>query len=146
MPQPNIKLFLVLSGILAVIFFIILIIPLSRKTTVQQLPGGNLPTPTIVDAVPQGGIADISPTIQITGFTGVREEELSAEIVSQVNEKQSLRYETPLALSTFSIDFDYGEDKFIVVLNDPKNQSLSEFEDWKRNNYPAIPSDQFIFR
>lgn len=146
MPQPNIKLFLVLSGILAVIFFIILIIPLSRRTTDQQTSGGNFPTPTIVDAIPQGGAADISPTIQITGFTGVREEAIAPEIESQISQKQDLRYKAPLTFSTFSLDFDYGEDKFIIVLNDPKNQSLSEFEDWKKNNYPSIPPDQFIFR
>ncbi len=141
MPQPNIRIYIVLSGILAVILIVILIFPINRKTGTTD--PSNPPTPTTFDLSP--GQTGTVPTVATSEFTGVEEEVLPDEIVNQATQKQELRYKTPISLSTFSIDFSYVDDKFIITLNDPKDAALREFEEWKRNNYPSIPMDQFIF-
>ena len=142
MQQPNIRLYLILSGILLVIFLALVIIPMGRRA-INQPTGEAFPTPTT------GGTAPIegqSPTIAQADFTGAAEEELPKEVTDQINQKQDLRYRTPISLNTFIIDFDYGEDKFTVTLSEPKGQSLQEFNEWKTANYPAIPANQFLFK
>jgi hypothetical protein len=143
MNPPNIKLYLILSGALLVLFLALIIVPLGRRA-INQPPAETFPTPTSIDGrqLP----ADQSPMIETADFTGAADEELPKEVTDQINQKQDLRYRMPLSLSTFIIDFDYGEDKFTVALSEPKNQSLQEFEEWKSANYPAIPTNQFIFK
>lgn len=142
--QPNIRLYLILSGILLVIFLALIIVPLGRRAINQQ-QSEAFPTPTSVVGGPLTPPADGHETIVPADFTGAAEEELPKEVTDQINQKQDLRYRTPISLNTFIIDFDYAEDKFTVALSEPKNQSLQEFQDWKTANYPAIPQDQFIF-
>ena len=141
MHQPNIRLYLILSGILVIILVAIFIIPLGRRG-VNQPPGETVPTPTSIATAP---IDEHGSTVATVDFTGVAEEELPDNVAEQTSQKQDLRYRTPLTLSTFVIDFDYNQDKFTVALNEPKDQSRQEFNDWKNANYPAIPADQFIF-
>lgn len=144
MPQPNLKILLVLSGILAVILIVVLIIPLGRKSVEQG--SGNLPTPTTVAPQENIRLDAPTPTIAVREFTGVEDVPLPENVATFVNQKQDLRSKAPLTLSTFVIDFDYAEDKFTIQLNDPKDQALREFESWRNNNYPAVTTDQFIFR
>ena len=125
MHQPNIRLYLILSGILVVILVAVFIIPLGRRG-VNQPPGETVPTPTSIATAP---IDEPGSTVATVDFTGVAEEELPDNVAEQ----------------TFVIDFDYNQDKFTVALNEPKDQSRQEFNDWKNANYPAIPADQFIF-
>lgn len=143
MPKPNIKLYLILSGVLAVILLIIVIIPLNRRPKSSN-NGSSFPTPTTIDSANQPG-NKVERPIETKDFTGVEEEALPAEVLNQSGQKQDLRYRTPLTLTTFTIDFDYAEDKFIVNLSEPKDVALKEFEEWKKNNYSFIPMDQFIF-
>lgn len=140
MHTPNIRLYFILSGILVIILVATFIISLSRRA-VNQPPGETFPTPTFVETAP----VDEHGSIATVDFTGVAEEELPESLADQVSQKQDLRYRTPLTLSTFAIDFDYGQDKFTVALNEPKDQSRQEFNDWKNANYPAIPIREFIF-
>jgi hypothetical protein len=144
MPQPNIKLYIILSGVLALILIVILIIPINRKTQTTD-NGADFPTPTTIDSAGRQNAPVIEPTVKTSDFTGVEEETLPKEISDQSTQKQELRYRTPVSFTTFSVDFSYTEDKFTIFLNDPKDVSLREFEEWKRNNYPSIPMDQFIF-
>lgn len=141
MPQPNIKIYIVLSGILAIILIVILVFPFNRKTG-TTVPTDS-PTPTTFDLQP--GQTGVVPTVQTSEFTGVEEEVLPDEIVDQATQKQELRHKMPASFTTFSLDFSYSEDKFMVSLSDPKDAALKEFEEWKRDNYPSIPMDQFIF-
>ncbi len=141
MPQPSTKVYIVLSGVLALILIVLLIFPFNRKSETTALT--DSPTPTTFDLPPrQTGVTTI---VETSEFTGVEEEVLPDNIVDQVTQKQELRYKVPSSFTTFSIDFTYSEDKFMVSLNDPKDAALREFEEWKRDNYPSIPMDQFIF-
>lgn len=143
MPQPNIKLYLALSGVLAIILIVILVIPLGMRNRTNNA-NKNFPTPTTVQSAGSNAGQAEGP-IPTKEFTGVEEEALPQEIVDQSTQKKELRYKTPLSFTTFSIDFDYAEDKFKVALLDPKDSALKEFEEWKKNSYPLIPMDQFIF-
>lgn len=144
MPQPNIKLYIILSGILAVVLIVILIFPINRKTPTTDNKT-SFPTPTTIDSAGGQNTVISEPAIKTSDFTGVDEQTLPKEIADQSTQKQELRYKTPAAFTTFSVDFSYADDKFTVFLNDPKDAALKEFEEWKRNNYPAVPMDQFIF-
>lgn len=143
MPQPNIRLYIILSGILLVVFLAVILIPLGRKTA--ELPAGQtFPTPTSVGVAPSD--EHDSSVVETVDFTGVAEKELPPAVLEETSQKQDLRYRTPISFNTFIIDFDYAEDRFVVTLSEPTEQSRQEFNDWKAANYPAIPANQFNFR
>lgn len=151
MQTPNIKIYLAVSGILIVLFLIVTFVPFGKKPINNQPPTiNNFPTPTLVEVnrppVTNPLTTSLSPTIEPADFTGVKEEELPQEIKNISLQKQDLRSKLPLNLSTFSIDFDYAEDKFVVTLNDPKDQARTEFENWRKANYPALVTSQFNFK
>src|SRR3990172_5935873 len=105
MHQPNIRLYLILSGILVIILVAIFIIPLGRRG-VNQPPGETVPTPTSIATAP---IDEPGSTVATVDFTGVAEEELPDNVAEQTSQKQDLRYRTPLTLCTFVIDFGYNQ-------------------------------------
>ena len=142
MQQPNTKIYLILSGILIVLFLALILIPMTKKNTGDQSQNNSTyPTPTRVQAVNPTAL----PTIAITSFTGARDVTLPPEIADEATQKKNLRDKTPIQLSTFTVSFDYSQDKFTVSLVAPKDQSLKEFQNWKQTNYPAIPMDQFVY-
>ncbi|MBI5127420.1 hypothetical protein HZA76_03105 [Candidatus Roizmanbacteria bacterium] len=144
MPTPNIKVYLAISGIIIILFLIITFVPFGKKPTINQ-EENNFPTPTTVETTqPQDN--GLMPTVEPVDFTGVAEQEIPEETVNLSLQKQDLRGRIPLDLSTFSVDFDYGEDKFVVTLKDPKDQARSEFENWRSTNYPSLGNNQFNFR
>ncbi len=144
MPTPNIKVYLAISGVILVLFLIVTFIPLGKKSTTNQ-EQNNFPTPTTVE-INQSQDNEQTPTIEPVDFTGVAELEVPQETVNLSLQKQDLRSKVPLDLSTFTVDFDYNEDKFVVTLNDPKDQARSEFENWRNTNYPSLGNNQFNFR
>ena len=145
MNKPNLKIYLILILIVAVLITLIFIFSYLRKKRGVIEPPPVFPTPTSVEFP-----SDITPTDELTPpeshptFTGVLEEELPPDLKALSEQKQALKRNVPLTQPLFSIDFDYGEDKFIVSLNDPKDQARTSFEDWLKDNYPAIPLDRFI--
>jgi len=147
MNNPNIKVYLAISGALIVLLILILVIPFSKKTSIQKTttPSSDQPFPTSVETNNQVTNNDSQITVP-ADFTGVAEEELPKQIIDLASQKKDLRQKTPLDLSTFIIDFDYGEDKFIVTLKDPKDQAQREFENWKTSNYPGLGAEQFLLR
>src|SRR3990167_10961089 len=72
MHQPNIRLYLILSGILVVILVAVFIIPLGRRG-VNQPPGETVPTPT---SVATAQIDEHGSTVATVDFTGVAEVDL----------------------------------------------------------------------
>jgi hypothetical protein len=59
-------------------------------------------------------------------------------------QKTSLRRLAPLALDFAIIEFDYENDVFLVQLSEPKTNSLTQFNAWKNQNYPALTEDKFV--
>ena len=162
MNNSNIKVYLGISFALIILFILILIIPFSNKKTSPQkttTPSLNQPFPTSVETNPSTNqpqtINDQSSdtnnqspnnnTVPVD-FTGVAEEELPPEVLDVSLQKKDLRQKTPLNLSTFIIDFDYSEDKFVVALYDPRDQAQHEIENWKTSNYPGLGAEQFLLR
>lgn len=145
-PNLNVKILIILSAILAIIFLLTLLVTAKKKN--QTIDNGNstLPIPTKVEPPKSQTSINIKPTTTPAAFTGVKEEPIPTEIVNLVNQKQELRRKLPLNLLNFYIDFDYTQDKFIVNLSDPKDQTQKEFQDWRQTNYPAIDLDQFIIK
>ncbi|MDO9028040.1 MAG: hypothetical protein Q7U68_04175, partial [Candidatus Roizmanbacteria bacterium] len=118
-----------------------------KKSTNYQLPTTNqYPTPTLVELNDQSAIDNQQLTIPASDFTGVAEEELPPAVLDASLQKKDLRQKTPFNLSTFTIDFDYNEDKFVVTLKDPKDQAQKEFEGWRTANYPGLGVEQFILK
>lgn len=147
MNNSNIKVYLGISFALIILFILILVIPFSKKTSYPLPPTPyNLPTPTSVETNPSPGTNNQSPISVPADFTGVAEEELPKQIIDLAAQKKDLRQKTPLDLSTFIIDFDYGEDKFIVTLKDPRDQAQKEFESWRTSNYPGLGTNQFLLK
>lgn len=152
MDNSNIKIYLIISGALVVLFILVLIIPFSKKVPDSLNPTPYLlPTPTLVKTNPfpsqQTNTNAPTPIITIKAdFTGVAEEEIPKQIIDLAAQKKDLRQKTPLELSTFAINFDYNTDKFVVVLKDPKDQAQKEFESWRTANYPGLSTDQFLLK
>jgi len=144
MDNQNIKTYLIVAGIVVFIFLFLLIIPFSRlkKTTNNSDQDITIPTGVQIDNKGQ----NIESTTEISNFTGVAEEELPQPIYDAAIQKQTLRRLVPITLASFSINFDYGEDKFIISLSEPKDQSRQEFNKWRNDNYPAIEENQFNFQ
>jgi len=138
------KLYLIIAILTVItIFFSLIVFLLQRK---QNAPSPtepvdiNLPTPTTVEVR-----VTTPPTVAPT-FTGALDEELPKEERDLVEQKQALKTRLPLTEANFTITFDYGEDKFIVELAEPKAESQVKFNDWLQANYPAIPIDRFIIK
>ena len=150
MNNSNIKVYLGISFALIILFIFILIIPFSNKKISPQkttTPSSNQPFPTSIETDSTDSTNSTNTLTPIPAdFTGVAEEELSKEIIDLAAQKKDLRQKVLLNLSTFTIDFDYGEDKFIVTLNEPKDQSQKEFESWRAANYPGLSTEQFLLR
>ena len=148
MPQQNIKVYLGISFALIILLIIILIIPFGKKKTVELPTPTAFPMPTTFKTQPNNPVKTTPGQDKLTPepFTGVREETLPPELMALSTQKQALRKKTPLNLSTFTIDFDYSEDKFIVTLLDPKDQSQKEFESWRMANYPVLGTNQFLLK
>jgi len=147
MDNSNIKVYLGISFALIVLLILIIVIPFSNKKTSTQNSTTNSTGqqifPTSVEVNPSINPGQNSIPAD---FTGVAEEELPPQVIDTSLQKKDLRQKTPLDLSTFKIDFDYGEDKFIVELRDPKDQAKTEFESWRTSSYPGLGSDQFLFK
>ncbi|MFA6532716.1 MAG: hypothetical protein WCT22_01825 [Patescibacteria group bacterium] len=149
MDNSNIKMYLAISGALIVLLILIILIPFSSKKTSTQdkttNPNGQL-FPTSVDSNPLKVVNQVTPITIPADFTGVIEEKIPQPIVDLAAQKKDLRSKVPLSLSTFTIDFDYAEDKFTVALKDPKDQAQKEFESWRILNYSLLDSNQFLLK
>lgn len=144
----NTKIYLAISGALIFLFILIIIIPFSKKTPTQN--GVNTPTsqplPTSVEINPTASSVKQSNTTIPANFTGAAEEPIPQQIIDTAAQKKDLMQKIPLNLTSFSIDFNYGQDKFIVTLEDPKEQSQKEFESWRNANYTGLNAQQFLLK
>ena len=147
MDNSNIKVYLAISGALIVLLILIIVIPFTKQkpVTSPQQPVTNL-IPTTVETNQSPGTNNPSPITIKAGFTGAIDEPVPQQIIDLAAQKKDLQLKVPLSLSTFSIDFDYSEDKFVVTLKDPKDTAQKEFDDWKTSNYPGLGSEQFLIR
>ena len=151
MDSQNIKVYLAISGALVVLLILIIIIPFSsKKTSTCPLPPTTyplIPTTVQINSSPSSQVTNNQATNSVPAtFTGALDEPVSQNIIDVSNQKRDLQSKLPLSLSTFSIDFNYSEDKFEVTLNDPKDQAKKEFESWRTTNYPLLGSEQFILK
>jgi len=112
-------------------------------TTYQQSQTRLTPLPTSITPIID---QSITPDLTPIEFTGVKEEPIPQEMVDFSKQKISLMQKLPLKTTDFAIDFDYDNDKFVVKLNPPKEESQKKFEDWLKNSYPSIPKDLFLFQ
>ena len=118
-------------------------VPTTYQTTYQQSQTRLTPIPTSITPIID---QSITPNLTPIEFTGVKEEPIPQEMVDFSRQKLSLMQKLPLKTTDFAIDFDYDNDKFVVKLNPPHEDSQKKFDDWLKNNYPSIPKDQFIFQ
>lgn len=145
MNPPNIKVYIIVSAILILLFVIVSFFPFGGKRTGQGSTE-NFPTPTLVEGNQFPPSEGESKIIEAVDFTGAVEEEIPPEVYDAAFQKQELRNQTPFDTGLFQIDFDYGEDKFIVTLAEPKNDNRHQFNQWLSENYPGLNLSQFNFR
>lgn len=149
MDNSNIKVYLAISGALIVLFILVLIIPFSSKKTVnnESSTTNQNPFPTSIETNSTNSTDSTRKLTPIPAdFTGALEEKIPQPIIDLAAQKKDLRNKTPLALSTFTIDFDFDTDKFVVTLKDPRDQSQKEFDSWRTANYSLLGSDQFLLK
>ena len=149
--------YLILIPVLFLFFLILVILTLAlqnRKKTGGQIAPSPAPTLSFPTTLPRVKTRltpppTLTPTITPTPIpptsTGAKGE-IPQQTVDFSQQKLSLMQKLPLETEDFSIDFDYDNDKFIVKLNPPKEDSQKKFNDWLKNNYPSIPQSQFIFQ
>jgi len=111
-------------------------------TTPHDLP----PTPY----PPQPTSYHLPPTpslIPPQTFTGVEtNQEIPTDIEAIGEQKTNLRKQIPLTLSFATIEFDYKNDLFLVTLLSPTEESKTQFNSWREQNYPALTEDKFTFQ
>jgi hypothetical protein len=61
-------------------------------------------------------------------------------------EKADLRRATPVHLDLATIEYDSKNHKFLVKLSKPYERSKKYYESWISDNYPLIPSSEFILQ
>jgi len=156
--KKNKNSYLIFIPVLFLFFIILMVFTLflqNRKKTVGKIIPS--PNPTLFFPTTHQGAktrltpkptltTNIIPTTILPTFTGVEEEKIPQEIVDFSQQKLNLIQRLPLKTTNFSIDFDYENDKFIVKLNPPKEESQKKFEDWLKNNYFSTFKDLFIFQ
>ncbi len=147
MNNSNTKIYLAISGALIFLFILIVIIPFSKRAPTPD--DQSIPTdqafPTSVEINPTLSSGEQIESIP-ADFTGAIEEPIPQQIVDAAAQKRNLQEKVPFDLSSFSIDFDYDQDKFIATLKDPKDQAQREFESWRTASYPGLNADQFLLR
>jgi hypothetical protein len=147
MNNSNIKIYLGISFALIIIFILILVIPFTKQpVTNNQQSTINLPTPTSVETNPSSVTIKPTPITVPAHFTGAIEETMPKQVIDLAAQKKDLLSKVPLSLTTFTIDFDYSTDKFVVALKDPKDQAQKEFESWRAANYPGLDTNQFLLK
>lgn len=134
--------------IVLVLIFLIIVVILSvlRK---PKTPSSVETTPAPTTILPTKIIISPSPTptlIPIAPFTGVLDVTIPQSTIDVVKQEQSLRKKTPVEEMYFTIAFDYAEDKFVVILKEPKTVSLEEFKKWRTANFNLIPEDRFTIK
>jgi hypothetical protein len=144
MNPPNIKIYIIISGILIVLFLIVSFVPFGRKNGNQQ-GSENFPTPTLFEGSQLPTITEPS-SIEAVDFTGAAEEEIPPDIANSATERQNLMNQTPFDTGLFQVDFDYNEDKFIITLAEPKQENRQQFDQWLKDSYPNLNTNQFNFR
>ena len=145
MENSNFKVYIGISIGLVVLLILIIIIPFSKKTDNNSSATiNNFPSPTSINinTIKNSSSQNIVPA----DSTGVAEEQLPQEIVNAASQKQDLRKILPISLTSFDISFNYSEDKFTVILKEPKDQSRNEFDQWRNNTYSKIEVNQFNFQ
>jgi hypothetical protein len=155
MDLQNVKVYIAVSLALIVLLVLIIIIPFSSKKPSSSLtPNSLTPSPSSIfpTSVKTGSITLVpnnltpSPSPISPGFTGALDETIPPKLIDSTNQKNDLLSKVPLSLTTFTVDFDYSDDKFIVTLKEPRDQAQREFESWKAANYSGLNSEQFILK
>lgn len=155
--KTNLKYYLIPAGLLLIIFLIVLIVPIGNKSTGELVPSpSSIPLPTTkistgsqkpTSSVSVNPTIGPSPTLIPLRFTGGDlSQDLPADIKLLAQQKTELRRKTPLTLSFGILSFDYETDKFVLTLNEPKDQSEITFNTWLKQTYPAIPLEQFAIQ
>lgn len=133
--------FIIVTIILILIVALVVFLPKPKSPSVViPAPTSIFPTKYVIKP------SSIPNLIPPTDFTGVKEETLPPEIINLTQEKQNLKKKVPISQASFMINFDYEQDKFIVNLNEPKSESQVNFEKWRENYYPNIPTDRFLLK
>jgi len=144
MSKQNIYIFI---GVLFAVTIILSLLVFTLQRIKNNPPSsdtgdGFQPTPTTIEVR-----TTIPPTeIPAATRTGALEEQLPKEVLDLATQKQSLKSKLPLSNPFFTITFNYAEDKFVVTLKEPKTDAKTNFTNWLKANYTAIPEDRFTFK
>ena len=133
------KIYIILTLVLMLVIVLIYLLSRPKPPTIPSsiTPTSLYPTKIIISPSPTPTLIPIAP------FTGVLDVTLPPALLDLTKQRQDLRNKTPLKEELFTITYDYGEDKFVVDLKEPKAENKLKFEAWKTINYPAIPLDRF---
>lgn len=148
-------------GLFLILFVLIVTNFLIQKATTPKnktiFPLTPKPTLSIITITP---ISRFTPIITYypTGFnilqtptsipptsTGAKDE-IPKEEIDLSQQKLDLMNKLPLKTDQFTIDFDYNQDRFLVNLSLPKTENKVHFDQWLKENYPAIPYNLFLFK
>jgi len=159
MDQSDKKIYLIIGAAIIVLILVISVILLlsnRQKPGTQKPPissGSPTQSPQNSSSLQYSQSSPLTspvtnPTlIPVVPFTGVGEDQnISPEETLLATQKQTLRKLMPLDEAGFSLSFDYANDTFQVLLKDPKDSSLSLFNQWLKTNYPALPLDRFSIK
>lgn len=144
--HPIKPIFLIVGGLFFSIIIVLSIITLLMSKSNNQKSSQKKPSDitTSTSLVPSINTPSKPLLITPTGTGGM--DELPKKVENEALQKQNLKKQLPINESNFSIEFDYGSDKFIVQLREPKPTSIDEFKLWLSNYFPLIPITKFLLK
>lgn len=89
----------------------------------------------------------LSPVVSPLPFTGASLDlEFTDTELAEINEERELRHSAPYDGINFMIEYNDYEDRFFVLLYEPKSQTQEQFQQWKDLTFPNIKQERFIFQ
>ena len=140
----------------AVVFLIVILILIIATTlllirpteTQPREPNDNQPADSFTDM--QNGTSPIpqrlspTPDDRSIDFTGYQEETYSNDEIARISQTNTLRESSPFDASFFVVSYNYKTLRFDVVLRGDSITARGKFDQWRTQNYPAIPLERFV--
>ncbi|OGG27419.1 hypothetical protein A2960_06500 [Candidatus Gottesmanbacteria bacterium RIFCSPLOWO2_01_FULL_39_12b] len=146
--KKNRRLLLISILILSILIFLMIKNINSNPKPVPIVSTPTQPTEIIISPVPQNNPPFdqlVNPSITEAPYSGAHAEDNQKILESNPSlmTEAKLQGSVPLEFDGFILDYSYADDKFLVNLQPPYDESRTKFANWMKDN--GLPSiDRFI--
>lgn len=142
MNQPNKRIYIIMFALFVFILILLIISFVLRRQ--ESSVTDSQPEPTIVN------LAEVTITTNPNDIpatpppqTGAVDHEFTDEQQNNIDQERALRRLSPYSATEFMVQYNFDTDLFDVTYNSASDSARIAFEEWRDNQYPAIPLDRF---